>query len=144
MINLNSYIVEKLHLNKDINLISPSQEKIVDKIAEYFLLESNDKEQIAAIRKWCLDNDIEGYTVHLTASTNSRDFKEKNNQLALNEKFVDKVIEQTAKENSYILYYEKNLNFIYSLVINNIKTLAYSDGSNNGIVVQWKAYGELG
>lgn len=144
MINLNSYIVEKLHLNKDINLISSSQEKIVDKIAEYFLLESKDKEQITAIRKWCLDNDIEGITANLTANTNNKKLNEKNNYLSLNPTFVNKVITISPKESTYKIYYEKNKVFIYSVTIYKIKTLVYLIDEKNAILIQWKAYGELG
>jgi hypothetical protein len=105
MINLHNYILEKLHLNKDINLSN-----VLDKIEYLSGLNGSRKELTDVIKDWIDDNEVSDVSVYMP--TDNKDILQEYNvkdELINEIIFDDKVIKELKdKETIQSLY--KNVN----------------------------------
>lgn len=105
MINLHNYIIEKLHLNKDIKLSN-----ILDKIEYLSGLNGSRKELTDVIKDWIDDNGVSDVSVYMP--TDNKDILQEydvKDELINEIIFDDKVIKEL-KEKEIIQSLYKNVN----------------------------------
>ena len=133
MKNINNYILEKLHLNKDIkvnkDIIELSNEisymfGLIDKPKKYNTLLAKGHLFIEEIYTWLKKNNVSNVKYY---TDNLKDLKNSSN---LDEDIKDNYLQETEEVSEYIKYIKQNYS---STILNRIKNVQLR-GSENGIL----------
>jgi len=114
MKGIDSYIIEKLHLNKDIQ-VNKSNEEILELICKTASLDKDDNNIYNALNNWLQDNNVSLVKIYLLFTVNMSDYVKSLDNEILNKvnllsigKFVDKYKEVFNTDNDlpsrFLLY----------------------------------------